>query len=674
MQSQTLLFIVLAFLVALGVSLIHYYKRKENSRLRMLLTFLRFVTIFSGLLLLINPEFSEHTYTLEKPNLIVMVDGSSSITHLNQENEVAGILRQIQESDEINERFQLGVYSFAETLKRFDSLSFSGARTNISKSLNEIRQAFANSTNAVALITDGNQTFGEDYEFVKLGDRTTVNAVVVGDTTAYRDIRIGQVNNNRYAFLKNQFPMEARIIYSGDTDVESLLRVYMNGETVYRESLSFGESERSITVPFFLNATSTGIKTIQIEVSPLENERNTVNNRQQVTIEVIDEKTIVGIVSSFRHPDLGALKSAIESNEQREVVFLTPGAEEERLNEIDVFILYQPNTQFASLHQWLGNRGGGVFTIAGPETDWNYLNRMVNGVQNDDFGQAEEISAYKNEGFGLFDISKFNMEGFPPLEGNLGELQFTATPEVLAYQRIKGVNLDIPLFFILEEGNKNAFLMGANLWKWRLQSYRNEQNFANFDETIGRLIFLLSSSDKKERLQLDYQNTYENASEAVIKASFFDKTFAFDKDANLMLKIQGKEGAIRTVPMLLNGNQFQTDLSDLEQGDYSFTVQETQERISKSGQFRILDFDLEKQLMRADDDKLARMASNNKGKLYFPNETDALISDLMGADQFLPIQKSTENVVSLIDFRAVLAIMALALALEWIIRKYNGLL
>ena len=126
--------------------------------------------------------------------------------------------------------------------------------------------------------------------------------------------------------------------------------------------------------------------------------------------------------------------------------------------------------------------------------------------------------------------------------------------------------------------------------------------------------------------------------------------------------------------MLLSGGTYQVDLSDLEEGKYSFTVTETTERISKSGHFRILDFDLERQFMSSNHVKLGRLANRNSGNVYYPDQTIQLVRELADDNDFIPIQKSTKNVVSLIDFRIVLGIMVLALALEWFIRKYNGLI
>ena len=41
-------------------------------------------------------------------------------------------------------------------------------------------------------------------------------------------------------------------------------------------------------------------------------------------VEVIDQRTKIGIISTMNHPDVSALKRSIESNEQRQVSVLNP--------------------------------------------------------------------------------------------------------------------------------------------------------------------------------------------------------------------------------------------------------------------------------------------------------------------------------------------------------------
>lgn len=674
MQIQTILLIVLAFVLALGIAVFHYKNSKADLKRRIVLTALRFLVFFCGMLLLINPEFVKNNYRTEKSNLILLVDASSSISNLEEENTVKGLINELSENNALRNKFSVQSYSFSKEIQPFDSLFFEGSTTDIAQALETTKELFPNKNNAVILISDGNQTYGKDYEYFDLGKSSKLSTVVIGDTTSYQDVGISLTNTNRYAFLDNQFPLEVQAVFRGETTASTNAKITMEGRVVHRETLEFSSTNRSHTLSILLKAQSTGIKNIRIELDTLNNEKNKGNNIKDIAIEVIDEKTVVGVVSSFRHPDLGALKKAIESNEQREVVFLSPDASTEKLEEVDVFILYQPNFEFENIYRFLNERGGGSFTITGNQTDWNYLNDKLRGFTMEAFGQNEEILTIKNEAFELFDISNFKMDDFPPLDGELGEMLFSENPKVISYQRIRGVDLREPLFFVLDGEDKRAFLLGENLWKWRLSAYRNANSFSNFDAFMGKLMFYLSSSGKKERLQLDYENVFENAAEAVIRASFFDKVFDFDNNARLILNVTGDNGFERNAPMLLSGNQYEMGLSDLEEGDYSFTITETRERISRSGQFKILNFDLEKQFMIANYEKMGRLAESNSGSLFFPDQVMELVDDLVDDNQFLPVQKSTKNVVSLIDFKTVLGIMALALALEWFIRKYNGLL
>ena len=88
----------------------------------------------------------------------------------------------------------------------------------------------------------------------------------------------------------------------------------------------------------------------------------------------------------------------------------------------------------------------------------------------------------------------------------------------------------------------------------------------------------------------------------------------------------------------------------------------------------ILDFDIEKQFLSTNYEKLQRLAQNTGGSLFYPNQNQDLIQDLLGDDRFLPTRKNKQNVVSLIDFGLLLGLMVIALAAEWFLRKYNGLI
>ncbi|SNY99856.1 VWA domain-containing protein [Flagellimonas pacifica] len=677
MEIKTVLLIILAAIVALTVVVYQYfYKNSKKGQLKVILAGLRFIALFSALLLLVNPKFTKQDYFLEKANLILLVDDSESILEATDKNTITDKVNKVVADEKLNNRFEIQQYAFGTKLQQVDSLNFEWKNTDIEKALSTTDEIFANNTNAIVLFTDGNQTLGRDYAFTSLSGDLSVYPVIVGDTTTYEDISIGLVNSNTYAFLKNKFPVEATVFYNGTKSISKTLTIAVNGELVHRERLTFGANENSKTVTKLIEAKSIGVKSIKIEMEPLDNEKNKFNNSKQTAVEVIDEKTNVAIISDMSHPDIGALKKSIETNEQRSVSILKPTVAEDRLATVDLFILYQPNHKFKSVYDFIAKSKSNSFTICGTKTNWGFLNQAQENFFKENYNQNEEILPVLNSAFGVFGLGNFEVKDFPPLENNFGSIELKKNGETILYQKIKGIELDNPLFSIFVEGKqKEAILFGENIWKWRVQSYRNDQNFENFDDFIGKLMVYLSSNDQRSRLELDFPLIFANTSVARIRASYFDESYSFDSDANIKITVKDSANDFsRESPMLLKRSFFEVDLSDLEAGDYVFTVTVEGENLKRSGSFKILDFNPEKQMISANYNKLQRLAINTNGKVYFPEDIDLLISDLSKSEQYTPIQKSKQNVVSLIDFKVLLGLIVLALSLEWFIRKYNGLI
>ncbi len=676
MQTTTVLLIVIAALVSFALAWYQYIFRKKRSKLLFALAALRFCFLFSLCLLLIAPQFKKLTTYEEKSNLVIAVDNSSSLQTVNGEKDATDALFALLESEALQEKFVVRPYTFASSLEASDSLDFTAVKTDISAGLDGINEIYRGTNTAVVLVTDGNQTLGRDYEYIGLDDKLRIYPLVVGDTTRYEDIRISKINANKYAFLDNQFPIEIAVSYAGERTVRSNLRVSMDGQQLFNEAISLSTNENSVIRSPLLKANKVGLKNIRVSLEPISGEKNTLNNSRTIAVEVIDEKTNISIVSAIKHPDIGMLKKSIESNEQRSVRIIAPNATSKILQETDVFLLYQPTVAFQNIYDFVQSKGVSTFTITGSQTDWNFLNKAQSSVIKEDLGQTEELFATQNEGFSFFDTNDFKVDGYPPLLGGLGDLIITKPFETLLYQKIKGIALNDPLLAVIEDaGSKSAFLFGENSWKWRVETYRNQKNFKNFDDTMDKLIRFLSDAQPKSRLDISYESVYEGAGNALINASYFDKAYVFDPNAKLALRLNNAAANFkREIPMLLSGTSYKADLSDLQAGDYTFTVVVEGENISKSGRFKILDFDLEKQLLSSNYLKLERLAKAQNGSIFYPSQKETLVETLLNDNRFIPIQKSTQNVVSLIDFRWLLGLTVLFAAVEWFIRKYNGLI
>tara|TARA_R110002096_G_scaffold105525_3_gene232217 strand:- start:9224 stop:11257 length:2034 start_codon:yes stop_codon:yes gene_type:complete len=677
MQTETLIYIILAGIIALFLALFQYFTKKRSmSKLNMLFSFLRFVTFFSVLLLLVNPKFNQVTLTTEKPNLIIAVDNSNSIVHLNQNEKVKSLVASLSNNEALKNKFNLEFYTFGEHFKNSDSLTFLEKQTNINEAFNQLSQIYKQSNSPTLLISDGNQTYGNDYEFAFSKYKQAIYPIILGDTTSYTDLRIEQLNVNKYAYLKNRFPIEAILVYSGNASATSKLQVTQGNRTVYSETVSFNKTKNSRVVNFTLPASTTGVSSYKATLTPMDTEKNKINNSKNFAVEVIDQKTKIAIVSDFIHPDLGTLKKSIESNEQRSVSFLNSNEIINQINDFQLVILYQPNNKFKNLFEVLNTENKNSFVVVGTKTDLNFLNTIQKNYQYEITQQLEDYQAELNLNYSPFLIDDINFESFPPLKSHYGAVDFKLPFQSILNRRVRGISTQDPMLATFEtNGRREAVLFGENIWQWRAQSYINSKSFNQFDDFIGKLVLYLASNKRRDRLNLEYESFYNGSTNIVLKAQFFDKNYQFDARQQLNINVKdNNSGEENAFPLILKNNNYQVNLSSLVPSEYSFTVRATNENISKSGNFQILEYNVEQQFLNANVTKLQQLATNSSGASYFIDETEGLANDLLNDNRFVSILKSNKNSLPLIDWKFLLLIIALSLSAEWFLRKYNGLI
>jgi hypothetical protein len=678
MQTQTLIFIALAVISALLIALFQYGYKVKNQRLKYIFAALRFITIFAVLLLLINPKFEKETLYEVKPNLVVAVDNSQSIRHLIQTESTYDLLGHLFDSEELNSKFNVSFYEFGSdiNLTNHDSLSFGRTQTNISKVFKELDQIYSEDISPTILISDGNQTYGYDYEYDLKAYNQPIYPVILGDTITYSDLKIQQLNVNRFAYLKNNFPIEIIATYNGNSNINTQLIVTSGNSIVHREQLSFSKNKNSATINFVLPANRVGVNSYNARLEPLDIERNTINNNKPFAVEVIDQKTNVALISDIVHPDIGMLKKSIESNEQRSVSIVTPNEFISTSDDFQLAILYQPNSKFRQVFDVIESSGLNRFIIAGTQTQWTFLNQVQDNFELDITQQFEDYQATLNPNFTTFLIDDLDFNSFPPLQSEFGDITFNIPAEIMLYKKVNSTLTDLPLFLTFESNSKRAaMLLGENIWKWRSQSYLNNDSFEQFDNFIGKLVQYLSSTKKRNRLNVDYESFYNGNGNIIISAQYFNKNYEFDSKASINIIMTNTETEDETIlPFVLKNNNYQVDLSGFNSGEYSFIIRANNGELSQSGSFQILDYNVEQQFLNANATKLQQVATNSNGSSYFIANTNNLITDLLNDSRYATIQKSTKNVVPLIDFNYLLILIALSLASEWFLRKYNGLI
>jgi len=673
MKTGTIILILFAVFIALFIAFFQYiFKNKEKSQLNYWLSFLRFSSIFTLLLLIINPTINKNNINVVKPNLLVAVDNSASIKHSLQSKNVQNLVQQLKADTELNNKFAINYFTFGTNLNAFDSLNFNESHTNLSKPFLEFSNIYKSENNPVVLITDGNQTIGNDVEFVNY--KSPVFSYVVGDTTVFEDITINKLNINKYTYINNKLPVELFVNYTGNKTISKKLTVFDKGTQVFSKTLNFSADIGVQEVSFYLTANTPGTHYYEAKIEALENEQNTLNNTKSFSINVIEEAAKILILTSVVHPDLGMFKKAIESNKQRLVTINNVSEFNGEISDFQLIILYQPNNLFKDVFNTITEKKINYFVISGLATDWYFLNNIQNDFNKNALSQTEEYHPLFNQNYASFISVDIGFTRFAPLQDYFGDINFSIPVNTLLFQKIGTIETEQPLLVTFQKGNqKGGVLFGENSWRWRMNSFSENKTFEIFDGFISNLIQYLSSDLKNNRLNVAVNSLYYTNETIKITASYLDENYNFDNRAKLWIIVTNKtDNFTKKVPFSVINNKFYVELTNIPPGEYVYSVTVDNQNTKSSGSFKIVPFEVEQQFTNSNYTKLAMLSSNSNGTVYFDNSSEKLISDLKSDERFKSIQKTKIVKTPLINFKWLLGFIILALSIEWFLRKYFG--
>jgi len=673
LEKYLIIWILLGLILSIFLGYyLYYYKVKQPTKINLLLAIIRSFVFFLIGLLLINPSIPEEVLFSQKTKLSVLVDNSSSIKYFKKDSLINHILEGLKNDKKLNKKFNIDYYSFGNKFQLSDTFNFNDNQTDISIPLKKITRIQKNRNSPIVLISDGNQTIGNDYLYTKI--KEPVFPIVIGDTSKYKDVKISQINVNRYSFINNKFPVETILQYDGVQPVRLRYSIENNGKIIYTKIIKFTEKNNSRILKTFIKASQEGLNVYKSKIQYLENEKNKANNYKNFSVEVNNKQSKILIVSSFYHPDLGALKKAIERDKQRKVNIEIIKSKKHQINDYQLIILYQPDEKFNLLLKQLNSNKLSFMLITGSKTDWSFINNESLGITKKNINQLENYSASFNNSFFTFSQKNIGFENFPPLLDYFGELNIMIPHQTLLFQNINGYSSQRPLLVTANENNqKKIFLFGEGIWKWRSSSFQKKNSFINFDKFIGSIVQYASNKKIRDRLDIDIKPSYNINSKILISAFYIDENFQFDNRATLLFTVLNKNTKEKKIlPFSLSDSSYQLYLNSLDSGKYEYTVSVNEQDISKKGNFVVNDFLLEEQFTSANSNKLGLLAKKTKGELYFEDNYNLLIDKLVNDDQFKIEQKSKQISSNLINKTWMMLVIVTLLSIEWIIRKYIG--
>ncbi len=633
---------------------------------------MRFLGFFSVFLLLINPSIQNKITEITKPNLLVAVDNSTSIKFKLQDENVVNIVNLLKNNLSLKEKFDIKYYAFGNGLEVMDSLEFSEKHTNLSVPFRTFSEIYKQGINATVLITDGNQTIGSKVEFEQYESPTF--PFIVGDTSLVEDLFVKQINVNDNSLINNKFPVEVFVNYQGNNNVSKNLSIYNKDKRLYSRKIDFSDSKNVFSETIYLTAEKKGNQFYSVRIENLKNEQNTINNKKSFSINVVEEKTNILVLTSIIHPDLGMLKKSIESDEQRKVSISKIDEYSGNASDYQLIILYQPDNSFKGILDEIKSKKSNHFIISGLSTDWKFLNLSQELFSKDAIFSQEEYLPIFNSNYDSYLSYDIGFSNFSPIADKYGEINFSIPYNTLLFQKIGNVYTKRPLLATFEKENqKGAVLFGENIWKWRMEGFKLSKSFELFDSFIANLVQYLSSNIKNKRLLFNVDPIFYSSQTIQVSASYLDKNFSFDSRAKLWLTVTNNDGAlIKRVPFTLQNNKFLAEISSIPPNEYKFSITVENQDVSANGSFVVLPFEIEQQISQSNDKTLKTMAINTEGKMFYENQESELISQLLDDNRFKSIQKVVIKNSPLIDWKWVLGFIVFVFSLEWFTRKYFG--
>ena len=644
--------------------------RRFGKGMNLLLAGLRFVAVSALALLLLAPVAKQTVNEQQKPVVVVTQDVSESVD---------------------TSEFRIQSSEFGDDAYEVVYEEFGGTTTDIAAELEAIASRYqGRNLGAVVLATDGIYNRGNNP--ASTAERLTfpVYTVALGDTTPQRDAALAGIRHNRIAFTGNTFPVELTVNATRLKGHSAQLTILDgHGKAVEKRQVEYNDDRFSTTVTFELKAEEPGLQKYTASLSVVDGERERVNNVLTFYTDVIDGRHKVAIIGNAPHPDLAALKQAVESNPNYEAeVVLAEEVESGKWKAgSDVSLLILHNLPSAT-HQ-LGNavtQSSNAIYIIGAQTDLARFNALHAGLEIvSRVKKNNEVTALYSDRFSLFTFDAADaaaLEELPPLTAPFGEARTSASLQTLFTARLGNINTQQPLISAINaplpssekgEGKRSqrkVFVWGEGLWRWRLNDFQNNQSHEHFDRLVSQMVSFAAITDNRERFIVETERHYSDNDEVVVRAQLYNEAYEpFNTpDAKFTLKGDSIKGDYN---FSRQGDGYVLSLGRLPEGLYRYTATTTYDgaTYTADGSFAVEALHLEQANLTADHSLLSTLSAITGGEMYYPDQLSTLNSQL---STLKPVIYTHTRFFELLNLPWVLILIILLLGTEWVLRKYHG--
>jgi len=659
---------------AIPAVLVYWSDKHKELKVKWLPALLRWITLSATAALLLAPAFSTEKNEEEKPIIIWLQDNSSSIKKaLGQDTtaykqELEKIIKDLEKEHEV---VRLG---FGAQLQNDSIFNYQQPLTDISAALNLALDRYEDrNIGALVLASDGVYNQGADPHFLNFKKPVPVYSLALGDSTAPWDAQVKRVLANKVVSKGSSFEIIVDLAAEKLSGQHTVLSLEQGGHTLSQKKVSISRNQFFQTLSFETTAKGSGLQKYSVVLAPLKDEQNTFNNRMDFFVEVIAEEIKILLIAEGPHPDIGAIRNALEALPNYKLDIHYADKLPNNIQDYQMVIAYQlPARQPLSLPEDMP-----VWYIIGHQSNLPLFNQQQNALHISGLSSPNAVLPVLNNGFSYFTLPeniREVLQKMPPLYAPNGK--YSARGQVLFQQQLGNIETQQALWVIQSGTPAVAVLAGEGIWRWRQYEYKNFKQHAVVDALIQQTVSLLQSKRDQRRFRVYLDKYLLNENEPVY-------LFAELRNENGELFNQPEVGISLTDSMgnewkgqfEKSGNSYRLNPGLLSSGTWSYrsTVRYNNQTEVAQGSFTIAAIPLEDLRQHSDFNLLSLIASQTEGAFFTRDNMSDISTTLSQNPNIKPVLHSHTAYQSLVDLRWWFAFILLTAAAEWGLRKYWNL-
>lgn len=619
-------------------SLLYLFSKKYGKMLTVLLFSLRAIVVAIVVMLFINPYIKQKTAKIENPIIVFAKDNSESMTEYP--TSVDSVMHILEKN------YDVEYYGFGDQY------------TNISSALSTIsRQYYKKNVGAVVLISDGIVNQGVNPELNVESYPFPIYSVTLGDTVSYPSMTINDVKYNKTVPANMLFPLRVTanaLNYKGES-MNVIVKIDSN--EVENVTVPVTSNRFSKTLDFNIDSGEEGTKQVDIIVG---------DKTRRIFVTVTDKKYRILCLACAPHPDIAAIKSALDDHFEFDVIFDDNVAANSDLPlRYDLLIMH--NIAIKSAVPSLSIIGSN-FDAFNESQD---IVKITRGAVNTNL----DVTGRFNNVFGLFTISsdiKNELKSYPPLSLPHCEISFNRRHDDALLMNIMDLETPNPLlaFSTDSDSNKHAFIFGTGCWRWKLYEYFHHKNNDGFNEIISKTVkYILTEKDKE--LTVNHKDSYLNTESITISAELRNPSRELINEPDLHIMINNSYDY-----MFSKGeNNYHLNIGMLPEGIYKYRAHTSFGGVdyNATGTFTVESLGVEAQDLTANIERMRSLASQTGGKHYYITDIQQITYDLKHDSRITSISREETRYDDLINLKWLFLSILGLITIEWLLRKIFGI-